>query len=185
MNELEEFEFRRRREQERSANVPQEAPQPGVKDKLLGSAARIISAGPAGLFPALNNEAQQYSDHIVQNAANYSGGAVTDFAAQHGASPEMAGGLGYATNVGIKSVPVVASMLMGRAMEPTMKDAARGLMTSAVKPTLKQHQTGEAARGVEALLEEGYNPTASGVKQMQSRVRDLDKQVEEDRKSVV
>ena len=51
------------------------------------------------------------------------------------------------------------------------------LMQSALKPTQKQLQTGKASTAVKTMLEEGINPTQVGVKKLESKIEDINKQV--------
>lgn len=114
----------------------------------------------------------------LEGAAYQAGGAVTDTAAKV-ASPEVAAGLGTATNVGIQSIPSLLGMGAGAKAAPMMEAGAKKLMTSALKPTLKAHQTGQADRAVQTMLDEGVNVTAGGVEKLHKEIDILNNRVKE------
>lgn len=50
-------------------------------------------------------------------------------------------------------------------------------MSSAIKPTLESLRTGDAAKAIKTMLQEGYNPTAGGVEAMKAKISELGDQV--------
>jgi len=120
------------------------AQKPSLGQNLLTKTMRSIPQGPVPLLMGLGQEVSKYANEKYDEAAYNAGGWVTDKTANM-VSPEVAGGLGYATNVGIQSLPVLlSSFIGGKSGGEPMKDMGRGLMRGAVKPTIKQHETGEA-----------------------------------------
>jgi hypothetical protein len=91
-----------------------------------------------------------------------------------GASPEVAAGAGYAANVVTQAVP---ALMTGKFVQeesgPLMEAGARTLMQSAVKPTYEAQKSGDAAKAITTMLQEGYNPTKGGVQAMQQRISAL------------
>lgn len=91
---------------------------------------------------------------------------------------EPAAAAGFAANVATQAIP---SLLSGRLAQeagaPLLQSAGRRLMQSATKPTLQDLRTGDAAKGIETLLKEGYNPTKGGVAAMQARIDALGQEV--------
>jgi hypothetical protein len=95
------------------------------------------------------------------------GGKVTDLAAGH-VSPEVAGGLGFATNVLTQAVPSFLSsvskvdvpkqslMNWGKASIP------KWLMQTAVKPSADDLLSGSANQAMGTMLNEGIVPSMSG-----------------------
>lgn len=51
------------------------------------------------------------------------------------------------------------------------------LMQSALKPTPTQLKSGKASTAIKTMLEEGINPTQVGVKKLESKIEDINKQV--------
>lgn len=137
----------------------------------------------------------------VSHAGYKTGAAVNDFANAHpgiiqnlaGSVPlvgpmlragaqaypqETAAGLGYGANVGLQSIPALfGGKVAQEAAAPALQDAGRSLMQSAVKPTLEQLRSGDAAKAINTMLEQGYSPTSSGVQAMRSKIADLSDEV--------
>ena len=124
------------------------------------------------------NASRNFADFnkSLEGVAYKAGGAVTDVAAKF-APPEVAAGLGTATNVGIQSVPSLLGMGSGAKAAPAMEAGAKKLMMSSLKPTLAQHETGKAARAVDTMLQEGVNVTPGGVQKLRGEIDVLNKQI--------
>lgn len=107
------------------------------------------------------------------------GGVATDFATKMGLPPKGAAAVGYAANV----IPqAVATVLGGEATTipgTALKAGARDLMQSALKPTYKQLKTGEAAKAIDVLLDEGLNATKGGAKVLKEKIGILNDQIKE------
>lgn len=136
---------------------------------VAATAGAPIAGGPMAMAQGL---AQSKVGELQGNAAYRAGGAVTDLAAPY-VPPEVAGGMGYATNVGSQAA---MSLLSGEMLKKLTQDpaqsVARFLMQSALKPSTANPQKG--IRAVETLLQEGYNPTASGVAKMKAAIAQLE-----------
>lgn len=106
------------------------------------------------------------------------GGKVTDLATGMGASPETAAKVGWGANVLTEGIP---ALLQGRlaqeSIAPALESAGRNLMQRALKPPLAAQESGDAARAVETMLKEGYNPTLGAVKDMGQRIGTLGDQI--------
>lgn len=162
-----------------SAQPVEQASKPSVfsniKDMLMQSRGAPIAGGPMAM---IYGQGMKAIDEATQKAAYMAGGAVTD-ALSGNVSPEVAGGAGYATNVGVQAIPMILSGEAAKLLSPAMKAPARSLMQSALKPTLEQLRTGKGARAVETMLKEGYNPTAGGVEKMKGAIASLNDDIAE------
>lgn len=119
-------------------------------------------------------------DYINKGIYNL-GGMATDAASNMGASPEVAGGIGYLSNIGANLLPLEGAASATRAgmglLSGPLRAGAERLMTSALKPTLQAHQSGDAALAVKTMLDQGINPTTGGVKKMSDKVTALNNDV--------
>lgn len=112
--------------------------------------------------------------HLAYNA----GEKVNDFANSMGASPEVSAGLGYGANVLTQAGPALASGgAMQSAASSVLQAGARGLMKSAIKPPIADQRSGDAARAIDTMLKQGYNPTKGGVEAMQQKISSLGDEV--------
>lgn len=125
----------------------------------------------------LRNRFTNVGENIAKNAYKL-GGFVTDVSAKLGASPEVAGGVGLAANVGAQAIPAVfGGSAFGNAVSPVLQQAGKGVMQAALKPPLGELQKGNAARAINTMLEEGINVTPGGVEKIRSQINDLNQQV--------
>lgn len=116
----------------------------------------------------------------LPSVAYDAGGKVTDTATSLGASPEVAAGAGYAANVATQAIPaLMTGKFVQEKAAPIMEAGARSLMQSAVKPTYEAQKSGDAAKAITTMLQEGYNPTKGGVQAMQKRISDLGDEITE------
>lgn len=146
--------------------VPEE--ESGLLDTLLAIGKRVLpSVIPGG--------AAVKAGSLLDKGAYNLGGAVTDKASELGASPEVAGALGYASNVATQAaVPAVAQRVGAKLMSPVLREGAKSLMWSALKPDKFSRQSGKAERAVQTLLDEGANVTHGGVAKLNDKIDDLD-----------
>lgn len=149
----------------------QSAPPPVAPKKerfIPGDAGSLMSAGDA--YHAITD--------LWDRTAYGAGGKISDAATNAGASPNVAAGLGFVGNVGMQAGP---ALLGGKAVEklasPAMESMGRMLMKSAVKPPLADQLSGDAAKGIETMLREGYNPTKGGVEAMQQKISQLGEEI--------
>jgi hypothetical protein len=95
------------------------------------------------------------------------GGKVTDLAAGH-VPPEVAGGLGFATNVLTQALPsFLTSASPTNAAPPSLMNwpgfsIPKWLMQTAVKPSTDDLLSGNAGKAVQTMLDEGIVPSMSG-----------------------
>ena len=164
------------------SQAPGSQPLPSWSDRMqsggLNLAKGLLTGGPTGLITAGAKEAFTTMSDLTDRGAYKAGGAVTDIASGMGASPEVAGGAGYATNVATQAAPVVLGALAGKAVEKPTKWLARKLMASSVKPTVVDWRKGKAVRGIETLLREGVNPTPAGMDKLRGMADDITPQIE-------
>ena len=145
-----------------------EKPQTSWRDQALTIGKNALMASP--LFAPIN------AANIMEKAAYKAGEVVNDKAAQY-VSPEIAAGLGAATNVGLQATPIGAPAAAARALGGPMRQAGKWLMNSALKPSAKQHATGQADAAIETMLQQGYNPTKGGVEAMQLEISRLNDEI--------
>lgn len=69
-------------------------------------------------------------------------------------------------------LPTAATMA-----RPIAQAASRSLMQSAIKPTIKDLKTGDAARAIDTMLEEGINPNMGGVQKLKENIFVLNNQI--------
>lgn len=142
-----------------------------VLDKKYASASD--DPNQVGLFKGLRSAAD-----LMDKASYGAGDWVSEKAHNLGASPEIAGGLGYGTNVALQSLPMAFGGGAGKAaLTPAMQSGAESLMQSALKPTIKQLKTGDADVAIKTMLEQGYNATKGGVESMRSKIDALNEQI--------
>lgn len=156
--EEEEFEFRLRMEQE--ARPQRRSP------KYMSESDNPENVG---LLKAMKS---------VEQGIYEAGGKVTDVASRMGASPGMAAGAGYLTNVGLNTLPMLFGGGAGKAATIPLQNVGKTLMQQAVKPTLGQLKSGEAATAIDTMLKEGINPTHGGVEKLHGMIEKLNQQID-------
>lgn len=156
-----------------------------AQETLLHKAARMavrgmqtVALGPIFGPASLAAEGLKQANQALDKAAYGAGGKVTDIAAGAGASPEVAGGLGFAANVATQAIPTVFGGEAAKLASPAVKSAATFLMHSALKPSSKALAHGfggapsAADRAVQTLLDEGINISEAGVAKLQGKVEE-------------
>ena len=171
LNEKEEFELlslERARAMSRASPVAAPKEKNGFLDNLKAAlTAPRLAGGPMGM---LGRELLS-SQELFSKAA---GGAATDVLATH-VPPEVAGFVGAATEV---AVPTLAGAIAGRAIaQPVAKAAGERLMSSALKPSSKDLLSGDAAKAVQTMLDEGVNVTAGGAAALRAKISALHNEV--------
>lgn len=106
------------------------------------------------------------------------GGKATDLATSAGASPQVAGGVGVATNLATSLM--TAGAAAGKAVAPEMEGVAKWLMKTALKPTLKDQTTRvpglgatKADSAITTMLDEGVNATMGGVRVLADKISNI------------
>lgn len=146
-----------------------------IKGLQQGGPPMAVAKGLITGVPPLVN----YENKAIERGAYRGGGAVTDFASQAGASPEIAGGLGYGANVTLQAIPMLAGGEVARPLSMPLKSMGEWLMGSALKPTYAARQSGKADRAISTMLDEGINATEGGVDKMQGIISDLNSKVKD------
>ena len=139
----------------------------------------FMRAGPLGMALGAWREGAAIGGENLNRSAYRAGGAVTDFASNLGASPPVAAGAGYATNVGIQALPVIAGAGMGHAFAQPLKPVANWLMQSAMKPSQIMRESGAAERAATTMLDRGISATRGGREQLQGLVTGLETQIDD------
>lgn len=173
--ENEEFEFRLRLEKEREAATPV-ADNSGVPKFSVPSRPIQFNADPtqaARMTNAATGTRQVPVESPMQRLLYEAGGRVTDKLASAGASPEVAAGAGYLTNLGGQIGTTFLGGAGGKTLEPTAQAFGQRLMQSALKPDKAARESGRAATSIQTLLDEGINVTHGGADVLRGRVDDL------------
>src|SRR3990167_10126476 len=121
-------------ESQKSAPVSGSEPQPQQRGTPL-----LAGGGPMGM---ILNEGMRQIDEGINKGAVAGGGAVTDFLARKGASPEVAASGGVLGNMGVRAIPSLVGALAGKLIEPVARNlptiGSKALMQSALKPSSKE-----------------------------------------------
>lgn len=137
--------------------------------RAFGTALKAVTLGPM--------KAMQVGNAALDMLANKAGGKVTDIAANAGASPEFAAGLGTAANAGVQAVPMVAGGEVAKLLTPAMRGEALNLMQSALKPGMKSLRMDMGAAPAQTMLDEGINVSRGGAEKLQGKIEDLNNQI--------
>ncbi len=152
----------------RSMPPAQPEGRPGLMELLKGAYRFTL--------PGMLQSSSDAFNTAVEQSAYGAGGRVTD-ALAGSVSPEVAAGAGYATNLGVQSVPV---LLGGALAKAPAQDAGRSLMRGAIKASESDLlKTGKVERAIETMLKEGYNVSPGSMTAIQTRVHGLGKQIED------
>lgn len=142
--------------------------QSTVKKMLAPPERRRVAWGDAGA--ALNaGEAMGAVNDFIDRKAYQAGGAVTDAAAKV-LPPEAAAAAGYATNVGLQAAPALLGGEVAKAAGPLLRTGAEKLMQSALKPGYAELKSGDAAKAVSTMLDEGISVTQGGVDKLRGQI---------------
>ena len=149
--------------------------QPLIPERMQ-SVLGMVAGGPIAAAAGAGAHALSRAGEVMDKYAYKGGQAVTDIATKMGASPEVAGGAGYAANVGLQAAPMALGGLATSAA-PIMEEGARKLMQSALKPTIKALRTGEAATAINTMLEEGISAGSGGVAKLKGMISKLNDEI--------
>ena len=180
-----------------STDTPNQTPQtPSVPQSNTDMAVGLLKRFGPGLLPGapiarlgelLNSGAYEAGGRVTdalssispQTRANIGTGlsgvpVVGPIANQLLRDPAAAG---FATNIGIQSIPVVAGGLAGSATAPVIEGAAKGTMLSAIKATPDDLLSGKAEMAAQTLLDKGLNVTRGGMSELRNQATALNDQV--------
>jgi len=139
----------------------------------------FMRGGPVGMALGAGRTGAAIGQENLDRSAYRAGGAVTDFASSMGAPAPLAAGAGYATNVGIQALPVIAGAGVGHAFAQPLKPVANWLMQSAMKPNQAMRESGAAERAATTMLDRGISATRGGREQLQGLVTGLETQIDD------
>lgn len=142
--------------------APDEASQTTISDYLKSAATKL---GPT-LLPG---GAGMQMMKMLDSAAYDLGGVVTDKTGSPAA--------GAAANVAVQAVPMVLGGETAKLASPVVQNTARDLMQSALKPTYGMLKSGDAARAITTMLENGFNVSKGGVANMRSKIAALNDEI--------
>ena len=109
------------------------------------------------------------------------GGKVTDVVSKMGASPGVAAGAGYLTNVGLNAIGGGIggdiAKIVGTPLSKLGRWTAEELMGSALKPSVQQWKSGEGKVAVDTMLEKGLNVSPKGITSLHTELEGLQQRV--------
>lgn len=105
------------------------------------------------------------------------GSKVATTTAGLGLHPEAAAALGVGVNLGINAIPIMRGGQAAKAAAPVVRKASEWLMGRAINPTVKDMLNGDAARAIDTMLEESVNVTKGGMAKLQQKIDVLNKQL--------
>lgn len=178
--------------------VPDAGAQPPAVPPF--SIADTFKQNPQLLTPwGMAARGQEEINKLIEHGAYKAGGAATDITgtlerARNAsreqsltrlgktvtpAMPSIAPAAGYATNVGIQSMPVVAGAYLG-STEGSQKaeSLANRLMQSALKPSAKDMDTGRGAAAIQTALDRGYNVSSGAAEGLKGEVSGLETKIQ-------
>lgn len=172
-------------ERQKAQTQPSEIAQQIANDPISMAAKKDLNTDPAqrafgtALKAAIIGpmKVMQVGNAALDMLANKAGGKVTDIAANAGASPEFAAGLGTVANAGVQAVPMVAGGEVAKLLTPAMRGEALNLMQSALKPGMKSLRMDMGAAPAQTMLDEGINVSRGGAEKVRARIDDLNNQI--------
>jgi hypothetical protein len=161
------------------------APLGGAVGNVVGKIAPKLGSSIASGGFNLGSPAATTTGEMLGNAATrVSGGAINGGITAGMVNPDDSGTgalIGGAFPIAGKIAGETGKLLNTAADygKSKLDDAAHYLMTSALKPTIAQHRSGDAAKAVQTLLDEGINPTNGGVEKLKNLVDNIDYQIKD------
>lgn len=134
--------------------------------------------GPLGAYRAAN-DLQSIGQNYLNRGAYKVGDYVTQKAAETSMSPENAARLGFASNIGMQAIPVVAGSVMGKMLQPSLQSTGERLMQAALKPDKFMRDSGQAKQGIQTMLKEGIGVSESSLEGVQTRIDTLNNQIKD------
>lgn len=112
---------------------------------------------------------------LLNGLTRITGGALSGGAQAALTNPESAGSGAIIGGM----IPVAGKLAgeTGNLISSGASKASKSLMQSALKPTLEQLRTGKAERAIQTLLDEGINPTSSGVNKLKEKIWNINDEV--------
>ena len=158
------------------ATTTDATPAPTLESRLR-SALGLGDIPPDRLAAIDASRARPWGSGIEPNAYKL-GQSATDAATKIGLPPEVAGGVGYAANVAGQAIPTLfGGSMVGKAISPAIESGARSLMRSALKPGTKAVKTGDAAKAITTMLNEGISPTTGGLEKLRGLIGQVNDEI--------
>lgn len=136
----------------------------GTPDDVIKARIEKIRGGPASAV--MEGRFAPYVDDQITKGAYHAGGKVAEMATSLGASPEVAGGAGYATNVGLQAIPALIGGGAGSFIGNLAKSAGQRVMRGALKPSVLEAISGKGDRAAITMLDNGANVTQGGIRKL-------------------
>ena len=110
----------------------------------------------------------------------WAGDKIIDATEGSGLSPNIRAGLATAGDMGVQFGATSGPVMKAIGKAPgVVQGVSRRLMTSALKPSVTAHESGNAARAIDTLLEQGVSVTPGGVDKLRSMLDTTNKQIAE------
>lgn len=161
-----------------------------MRTSALNTGRALLMGGPITGGLTAGAEGIRNLGHLTDRLAYNAGGKVTDTIADLSGRrsmvnpfgveipPEVAGGAGYVTNVGVQALPVILGASTSKAAaQPGIERFAEARMQSALKPSLDELKSGKAATAIRTMLDEGINVTPSGVGKLRGAINELNDEI--------
>jgi hypothetical protein len=154
------------------------APDDATQEQVLEYAQKNFGPAPQPEQQRPKTTQETYEDVVKKRgwgtgfapAVEELGGKVTDVTGSPAA--------GVAANVVGQAIPMLfGGNVSGSAAAPVMEKGAEKLMQSALKPASRDIVSGDAARAVKTLLEQGANITSAGAAKLRSHINKLSGEV--------
>jgi hypothetical protein len=167
LSETEELEYLRMKKRKSMAS---QAPERRSPKQMYAS--QSDDPSKVGIFNALES---------IEKGIYETGGKVTDVASKMGASPGVAAGAGYLTNVGLNAIGGGVggdiAKIAGTSLSKFGRWTAEELMGSALKPGVQQWLKGEGKIAVDTMLEKGLNVSPKGIASLRTELEGLQQRV--------
>lgn len=170
MTEDEEFEFRHRLEQEQA--------KPESQPSMMEGALKGLKMGLTATMPA--QAGGLVASEMFNRGVDTLASGAAEGAARLGVPPEIAGGIGVATNMGLNAIPAFSGMLgVGPQFTPKpLQDTAKTLLQSAVKPGMQARNSGQWDKAAKTMLEKQIPATQAGIEATQIKVSGLEDKIQ-------
>lgn len=150
-------------------------PQPSILSQIGSGAWKGLQYG--GPIGAAMGASAPFQEMYNKGAYNL-GGGITDLATKVGLPPNIAAGVGTAANVGMQAIPAVAGGFgAAKALAPAMEAGGQRLMQAALKPSKAARDSGDSAKAIKTMLDEGVNVSSGGAEALTARIGKLNDDV--------
>jgi hypothetical protein len=145
--------------------------------QIASSARDLLIGGPGYAALKLGGKGLDALSSKWSQATDWAAGKAQEGATAIGLPAEGAGVAGAAVKTAGEAIPMALGGGIGAKAAPFIEGRANWLMNSAIKPSLEHLKSGEAARAVQTMFDEGINASKGGIENVQNRISDLNNQI--------